>query len=87
VGIRQEKGGVHDFKLYKYSIGDEVDESMQMLEYLGHIGIEKFHGNSRTPKKSSRAANCTSVKKHITNGLPEKGWLLSISTRKSKHLR
>ena len=58
--IQQEKGNVHDFKLYKDSRGARVDESILIQADLGYLGIEAFHPNSQIPKKSS--------KKHKLNG-------------------
>jgi hypothetical protein len=54
VDIQQEKGSVRDFKLYKDSIGEGVDESILIQADLGYLGIEALHPNCRIPKKSSK---------------------------------
>jgi hypothetical protein len=50
----QEKGSVHDFKLYKETIGKNIDESITLQADLGYLGIEKLHANSQIPIKKSK---------------------------------
>jgi hypothetical protein len=47
--VRQEKGSVHDFKLYKDTVGKKVDESIKIQTDLGYLEIEKLHPNSLIP--------------------------------------
>jgi len=54
IDIIQEKGSVHDFRLYSESIGADVDESIMMLLDLGYLGIDKLHANSMIPRKESK---------------------------------
>ena len=52
--VREAKGSVHDFKLYKDTVGKNVDESYIMQTDLGYLGIEKLHANSQVPYKESK---------------------------------
>jgi len=45
---------VHDFKLYKDTIGKNVDESILVQTDLGYLGIEQLHTNSLIPIKESK---------------------------------
>jgi hypothetical protein len=63
IDVRQAKGSVHDFKLYKDSIGKNVGESIMMQTDLGYLGIEKLHVNSLIPKKGSKNHKLTKREK------------------------
>lgn len=52
--INQEKGKVHDFKLYKESIGNKVLENIIIQADSGYQGIKDYHENSEIPKKKSK---------------------------------
>jgi hypothetical protein len=54
VDVRQEKGSVHDFKLFKDTIGKGVDPSILIQADLGYLGIGGLHANSQIPKKASK---------------------------------
>jgi hypothetical protein len=54
IDVQQAKGSVHDFKLYKDSIGKNVDESILVQTDLGYLGIEQLHMNSLIPIKESK---------------------------------
>jgi len=60
---REAKGGVHDFKLYKDTVGKNVDESIIMQTDLGYLGIEKLHANSEVPYKESKNHKLTKSEK------------------------
>lgn len=45
---------MHDFKLYKESVGSAVSEVIKIQADSGYQGIDKFHKNSETPKKRSK---------------------------------
>jgi hypothetical protein len=63
IDVRQEKGSVHDFKIYKNTIGKNVDGSIQIQTDLGYLGIEKLHGNSLIPIKESKKHKLTKREK------------------------
>ncbi|GHV08208.1 IS5 family transposase [Spirochaetia bacterium] len=52
--IREAAGSVHDFKLFKNTIGKMVDPSILIQADLGYLGIENHHANSQIPKKESK---------------------------------
>jgi hypothetical protein len=54
---------VHDFKLYKDTIGEDVDESIKLQADLGYLGIEKLHANSLIPIKESKNHKLTEREK------------------------
>ena len=59
----QAKGSAHDFKLYKETIGKNVDESKVLQVDLGYIGIDKLHANSLIPIKESKNHKLTKREK------------------------
>jgi hypothetical protein len=52
--VRQAAGSVHDFKLFKDTIGTAVDPSILIQADLGYQGIADLHANSQIPKKESK---------------------------------
>ncbi|MDR2798976.1 MAG: hypothetical protein LBB80_11600 [Treponema sp.] len=52
--VQEVQASTHDFKLYKDTIGKEVDESILIQANLGYLWIEKLHPNSQIPKKASK---------------------------------
>ena len=69
IDVRQEKGSAHDFKLYKDTIGKNVDESIKVLADLGYLGIEKLHKNSLIPIKESKKHKLTGREKSYNKRL------------------
>jgi hypothetical protein len=49
-----------------------VDESILLLADLGYVGIAALHGNSRTPKKSSKNHKLTGKEKAYNKSLSRK---------------
>jgi hypothetical protein len=72
IDIRQRKGSVHDFKVYKETIGRAVAPSIEINADLGYPGIEKLHGNSLTPKKAGRHHKLTEAEKAYNKRLARK---------------
>jgi len=68
----QAKGSMHDFKLYKETIGKNVDESILMQTDLGYLGIEKLHANSLIPIKESKNHKLTEKEKAYNKKLAQK---------------
>jgi len=52
--INQEKGRVHDFKLYKESIGNKILKNIIIQVDSGYQGIKEYHENTEIPKKKSK---------------------------------
>ena len=63
IDVRQAKGSVHDFKLYKDTVGKNVDETIVVQTDLGYLGIEKLHANSLIPIKGSKNHKLTKWEK------------------------
>ena len=54
IDVQQANGSVHDFKLYKDTVGKNIDESILFQADLGYLGIEQLHANSMIPIKESK---------------------------------
>ena len=52
--VQDAKGSVHDFKVYKDSIGGLVGNSIPLDADLGYLGIRGYHSNSFIPIKTSK---------------------------------
>jgi hypothetical protein len=52
--VQSACGSVHDFKLFKDTIGKAVDPLIMIQADLGYLGIEGLHANSQIPKKESK---------------------------------
>ena len=63
IDVQQEKGSVHDYKLYKATVGKNVSESILVQTDLGYLGIEKLHENSLIPIKESKKHKLTKQEK------------------------
>ena len=48
------KGSIHDFTLFKQSIGTRISGKYYLFADSGYQGIIKFHKNSTIPKKKPR---------------------------------
>ena len=72
IDVRQEKGSVHDFKLYKETIGEDIDESIMIHADLGYLGIENLHINSLIPIKESKNHKLTKGEKAYNKRLARK---------------
>lgn len=54
---------VHDFKIWKKSIGVKVVKHIKIQAASGYQGIDKLHINSETPKKKSKKHSLTNDEK------------------------
>jgi hypothetical protein len=61
--IAQGKGHIHDFRLFKESIGQAIHRKIGLLADSGYQGIQKLHAKSRVPKKSSKKCPLTKAEK------------------------
>jgi hypothetical protein len=52
--VSEAKGSVHDFQIYKDTVGKIVSETILIQADLGYLGIKKLHENSQIPKKGSK---------------------------------
>ena len=72
IDVRQEKGSIHDFKLYKDTIGEDIDESITVHADLGYLGIGNLHTNSLIPIKESKNHKLTEKEKAYNKRLARK---------------
>jgi len=61
--VAQDTGRVHDFRLYKESVGEAVSGNIRLQADSGYQGITDIHANSETPKKSSKLHKLTKEEK------------------------
>jgi hypothetical protein len=61
--VQEAKGSVHDFTIFKDTIGKSVSSSIPILADLGYLGIENLHHNSLIPIKESKNHKLTKREK------------------------
>jgi len=57
------RGSVHDFTMWKHSIGVKVVKHIKIQADSGYQGIQKLHKNSETPKKKTKTKPLTKEEK------------------------
>jgi hypothetical protein len=72
IDVWEAKGGTHDFKIYKDTIGKSVHQSIHIDAGLGYQGIEKLHPKSRIPKKNGKNRKLTKADKAFNKRLARK---------------
>jgi hypothetical protein len=61
--VSEAKGSVHDFQVYKDTVGKGVNETILIQADLGYLGIGKLHENSQIPNKESKLHKLTECEK------------------------
>jgi hypothetical protein len=61
--VAEDCGKVHDFKLYKDTIGERILASIKEQMDSGYQGISALHANSETPKKKPKGRELTKEEK------------------------
>ncbi|MCL2335825.1 MAG: transposase, partial [Firmicutes bacterium] len=84
IDVVQAKGSVHDFKIYKDSIGKIVDELIKILTDLGYLGIDKLHLNSLIPIKESKNHKLTKKEKMFNKKLAQRRVIIEHINAKIK---
>jgi hypothetical protein len=87
IDVQQAKGSVHDFNLYKATIGKNVDESILFQTDLGYLGIEKLHANSLLPVKESKYHKLTEREKAYNKRLARQRVIIEHINAKIKTFR
>jgi len=67
--IEQAAGSVHDFTLYKSSVGSAVSPDVKMKADSGYQGIADYHANSEVPFKKSKNRPLTAEEKAFNRRL------------------
>ena len=84
IDVQQGKGSVHDFKLYKDTIGKNVDESILVQTDLGYLGIEQLHTNSLIPIKESKNRKLNKQEKAFNKKLARQRVVIEHTNAKIK---
>jgi hypothetical protein len=63
IDVEEAKGSVHDFKVFKDTVGESISNSIPVYADLGYLGIEEYHSNSYIPIKSSKKHQLTKGEK------------------------
>ena len=77
------KGRCHDFALFKES-KIQFHPSTESLQDSGYQGIDKYHGNSYTPKKKPKNGELTKLEKEYNKVLAKERILIEHINRKLK---
>jgi uncharacterized protein YifE (UPF0438 family) len=67
--VRQAMGSVHDFTLYKESIGSAVNSDVKIKVDSGYQGIVGYHSNSEVPFKRGKNRPLTKEEKKFNRQL------------------
>lgn len=67
--VIDEKGSVHDFTVYKESIGSAISKNITAKADSGYQGIHQFHENSVIPIKKSKKKPLTDEDKAFNREL------------------
>jgi len=67
--IEQAAGSVHDFTLYKSSVGSAVRPNVQMKADSGYQGIAAYHPNSEIPFKKGKDRPLSAEEKRFNRRL------------------
>jgi hypothetical protein len=54
IDAQEAKGSIHDFTVFKDTIGKDISNSIPLDADLGYVGIKDYHANSFIPVKSSK---------------------------------
>jgi len=75
---------VHDFTIYKDTIGKAVSKSIGIDVDLGYLGLDKLHEKSRIPKKASKNHKLTEKEKEYNKCLARKRVIIEHVNAKIK---
>jgi hypothetical protein len=85
--IVQAEGSVHDFTLYKDSVGSAVSPDVKIKVDSGFQGIAAFHANSEVPFKKSKNRPLTPEEKAFNRQLARKRIVIEHVNREIKIFR
>jgi len=85
--IEQAVGSVHDFTLYKSSVGSAVSPEVKMKADSGYQGIADYHANSEGPFKRSKNRPLTSEQKAFNRRLSRERIAIEHINRQIKVFR
>jgi hypothetical protein len=82
--IREAKGSVHDFKVFKDTIETTIEDSILIVADLGYLGIEKLYAKSEIPKKASKKHKLNKGEKEYNIRLARKRVVIEQKNAKIK---
>jgi hypothetical protein len=82
--IVQAVGSVHDFALYKESVGRAVSFEVKIKADSGYQGISAYHGNSEIPFKKSKNRPLTSEERVFNRRLARERIVIEHINREIK---
>ena len=82
--IEQAVGSVHDFTLYKSSVGSAVSPDIKMKADSGYQGIADYHANSEVPFKKGKNRPLTSEEKAFNRRLARERIVIEHVNRQIK---
>jgi hypothetical protein len=87
IDVREDTGSVHDFRLFKNTIGDKLDQSIGVEADRGYLGIETLQPNSRIPKKPGKNHKLTRREKAYNTLLSRKRTNIEHSNARIKTVK
>ena len=76
----QAEGSVHDFQIYKDSVGSAVSPDVQAKTDSGYQGIASYHANSEVPYKKSKNRPLSKEEKAFNRRLSrERVWIEQVN--------
>ena len=87
LSVEQAVGSVHDFQLYKDSVGSAVASDVRMKADSGYQGITAYHGNSEVPYKKGKNRSLTKEEKAFNRRLSRERILIEHVNREIKIFR
>jgi transposase len=82
--IEQAHGSVHDFQLYKDSIGSAVSPDIEIKADSGYQGIASYHANSTIPHKKNKNKLLSKEEKAFNRQLSRERILIEHINRRIK---
>ena len=80
LSVDQSKGSVHDFQLYKSSVGSAVASDIRIKTDSGYQGIGTYHANSALPYKKRKNRPLTKEEKAYNRQLSrERVWIEHVN--------
>ena len=84
LGVEQAAGSVHDFQVYKNSIGSAVSSQVRIKGDSGYQGITAYHSNSEVPFKKSKNRTLSVEEKKSNRRLSRERVLIEHVNREIK---
>jgi hypothetical protein len=84
LSVDQAEGSVHDFQLYKNSVGVAVHPDVAIKTDSGYQGIAAYHANSEVPHKKSKNKPLSAEEKAFNRRLASERIIIEHVNRQIK---